>query len=396
MIIKPKIRGFLCATAHPEGCAKHVEQQIEHVKTSGAIDGPKKVLVIGGSTGYGLASRIAATFGSGAATLNISFEKAPTERKTASPGWYNTAAFERFAKAEGFYAKSLIGDAFSKEMKEAAIKTIKEDLGQVDMVVYSVAAPRRTDHEGTVWQSVLKPVGSTYTNKTINLGTGQLEEVSIEPAAEEEIAGTIKVMGGEDWRLWIEALEDAGVLADGAVTVAYSYVGPKLTHAIYRAGTIGKAKEDLERTARELDAKLSSKGGHAYVAINKALVTQASSAIPVIPLYIVILSKLLREKGQEEGCIEQIQRLFKEKLFIESPAVDETGRLRVDDYEMADEIQSRIDSIWNSISDENLKEHVDMQLYWDDFYKLFGFGLEGVDYEAETSSMVDIDGVVML
>jgi enoyl-[acyl-carrier protein] reductase/trans-2-enoyl-CoA reductase (NAD+) len=281
-------------------------------------------------------------------------------------------------------------------MKEKAIEVIKEDLGQVDMVVYSVAAPRRTDHDGVTHQSVLKPVGSSYTNKSINLTTNLLEEVTIEPASPEEIEGTIKVMGGEDWRLWIEALGDAGVLTDDVTTVAYSYVGPGLTHAIYRAGAIGRAKEDLEKTARDMDGILSQKGGHAYVAINKALVTQASSAIPVIPLYITILKKLLEEKGQEEGCIEQIQRLFKEKLFIDEAIVDEAGRLRVDDYEMAEDIQSKIDSIWNNINDDNLNEYVDMKLYWDDFYKLFGFGLDGVDYEAETSSLVDIEDSIVL
>lgn len=396
MVIKPKIRGFLCATAHPVGCKWHVKEQIDYVKAQAMEVGPKRVLVIGGSTGYGLATRIAATFGNGAATLNISFEKAPTETKTASPGWYNTAAFEEYAKAEGYMARSIFGDAFSLEMKEKAIEVIKETMGQVDMVIYSVAAPRRTTHEGVVYRSVLKPLFAAYKNKSVNLSTNELEEVIIEPATDEEAYGTEKVMGGEDWKIWIEMLHTAGVLANGATTMAYSYIGPALTHAIYRAGTIGKAKDHLEQTAHELNAYLKVIQGQAYVSVNKALVTQASAAIPVIPLYMTILTRLLLEQDKEEGCIEQICRLFIDKLYNHPPIVDEGGRLRVDDYEMDNQIQAEVEAIWEKINADNLSDYADMSTYWQAFYKLFGFGITGIDYDADVDVNIKIDDAIIL
>lgn len=385
MIIAPKTRGFICTTAHPEGCAANVQAQIDYVKSQPALaDGPKKALVIGSSTGYGLASRIVPAFGSGAATIGVFFEKPGTERKTGSAGWYNSVAFEAAAREAGLYAKSFNGDAFSNEMKAEVIETIKADLGEVDCVVYSLASPRRTDPtDGETYKSVLKPIGAPYSQKNLNTDTGEVDSVSIEPSTEEEIANTVKVMGGEDWELWLNALDEAGVLADGFTTVAYSYIGPELTFPIYTNGTIGKAKEHLEGSAAAMNEKFGA--GTAFVSVNKALVTQASSAIPVVPLYISLLYKVMKEAGNHEGCIEQIQRLFADHLANGGePTLDEKKRIRIDDWEMQDNIQSAVGDAWEKITTENLSELSDFSGYKTEFLKLFGFGLEGVDYESDT------------
>lgn len=387
-VLKPKIRGFICTTSHPDGCAAHVQEQIDYVKSQPALnDAPKKVLVIGSSTGYGLASRIVPAFGGGAATMGVFFEKEGTDRKPGSPGWYNSVAFEEKAKAEGLYARSFNGDAFSNEMKEQVITAIKEDLGQVDMVVYSLASPRRTDPtDGETYRSVLKPTGDTYTQHTLNTDKGLVEEVSIESATEQEIADTVKVMGGEDWKLWIDALQEAGVLTDNFRTVAYSYIGPKITWAVYTDGTIGRAKEHLEQTAAAMNEQFGEKT--ALVSVNKALVTQASSAIPVVPLYISILYKVMKEKGNHEGTIEQIQRLFAgHYCAANGPQLDEKGRIRIDDWEMQEDVQAAVAEVWNQISTEKLATHTDFAGYQEEFLKLFGFGLDGIDYDADTETL---------
>ena len=391
MIIKPKVRGFICINAHPQGCAANVQEQIEFTKAQGPVaDGPKKVLVLGCSTGYGLASRITAAFGSGAETLGVCFEKPPTETKTASAGYYNTAAFHDAAKAEGLYAHTINGDAFSDACKEQVIDLLKNGIGKVDLVVYSLAAPRRTDPKtGEVYSSVLKPIGSGYTAKNLNTDTLKISDITVEPASEEEIANTVKVMGGEDWELWIDALKGADLLADGFQTVAYTYLGDKLTWPIYGRATIGKAKEDLDRAAKAMSSKLQGLNGEARVAVLKALVTQASSAIPVMPLYMSILFKVMKEDGTNEGCIEQIQRLFTECVYNDNPRLDADGRYRVDDKELDPAVQSRVEAIWPQVTEENLFELTDYKGYNEDFLKLFGFGVKGVDYDAETSPLVE-------
>ena len=397
MIIAPKIRGFICTTAHPEGCAKHVADQIAVVKSRGPIaNGPKKVLVIGSSTGYGLASRIAAAFGSNAATIGVFFEKPAEADRCGTAGWYNSAAFEKEALAAGLYAKSFNGDAFSDAMKTTVIDAIKADLGQVDCVIYSLASPRRTHPKtGEVFKSVLKPIGaSAFTNKNLNTGTGVVNEVTIEPASEDEIAQTVAVMGGEDWEMWIDALLAAGVLANGVQTVAYSYIGPECTWAIYKNSTIGKAKEDLERVQRALDTKLASLGGKAWVSVNKALVTQASSAIPVVPLYISLLYKVMKAEGTHEDCIEQMDRLFRERLYNGNPQPDEAGRIRVDDWEMKPAVQELVGQRWLEVNTENFPQLGDFEGYQSSFLRLFGFGLEGVNYEADTDPNVAVPSLV--
>ncbi|QYM77690.1 trans-2-enoyl-CoA reductase family protein [Horticoccus luteus] len=391
MIIKPKVRGFVCVTAHPTGCAAHVQEWIDYVKRKGPIaNGPKKVLVIGSSTGYGLASRITAAFGSGAATLGIFFERPSEEGRTATPGWYNTIAFTKAAHAAGLYAKNINGDAFSTDIKRQALDLIRADLGQIDLVVYSLASPRRTHPAtGVVHKSVLKPVGASYTNKTVDTDKGIVSSVTIEPANEAEIADTTAVMGGEDWELWLGALRDANLLAPGAQTVAYSYIGPEVTWPIYKNGTIGLAKNDLERAARAIDAQLKTTGGRAFISVNKALVTQASSAIPVVPLYISILYKVMKAAGTHEGCIEQMQRLFATQMYNgHSPSFDDAGRARVDDWEMRPEIQSAVARIWPDVTTENLADLTDIAGYRSEFLKLFGFGLPNVNYEADVEPHV--------
>ena len=391
MIIAPKTRGFICTTAHPEGCAANIQSQIDYVKSQPEFsDAPKKVIVIGASTGYGLASRIVSAFGGGASTIGVFFEKPGTERKTGSAGWYNSVAFENAAREAGLYAKSFNGDAFSNEMKDEVIATIKEDLGEIDCIVYSLASPRRTDPtDGETYKSVLKPIGESYSQKNLNTDTGEVNSVTIEPAEGDEIAHTVKVMGGEDWELWLAALKEAGVLADGFTTVAYSYIGPELTFPIYTNGTIGKAKEHLEDSAARMNEEFGE--GTAYVSVNKALVTQASSAIPVVPLYISLLYKVMKEAGNHEGCIEQIQRLFSDHLASGGgPELDEQGRIRIDDWEMGEEVQAAVHEAWDNVTTENLSELSDFLGYKSEFLRLFGFGLEGVDYEAETDPERDL------
>jgi enoyl-[acyl-carrier protein] reductase/trans-2-enoyl-CoA reductase (NAD+) len=392
MIIAPKIRGFICTTAHPEGCAKHVAEQIAVVKSHGLIEnGPKKVLVIGSSTGYGLSSRIAAAFGSNAATIGVFFERPGETDRTATAGWYNTRAFEQEAAAAGLYARSFNGDAYSDPVKAEVIAAIKADLGQVDLVIYSLASPRRTDPKtGEVYKSVLKPIGQLYTNKNLNTGTGVVNEVTIEPAEGDDIEQTIAVMGGQDWELWTDALLAAGVLAHGVQTVAYSYIGPEVTWPIYKNGTIGRAKEDLERVQRVLDTKLAPLHGKAWVSVNKALVTQASSAIPVVPLYISLLYKAMKAQGTHEDCIEQMDRLLRDRLYSGNPQPDEAGRIRVDDWEMEPALQALLAQRWQEVNTENLAQLGDFEGYQSSFLRLFGFGLSGVDYSADTDPAVGI------
>ncbi len=395
MIISPKIRGFICTTAHPSGCARHVADQIAVVKTRGLLEnGPKKVLVIGSSTGYGLSSRIAAAFGSGAATMGVFFERPGEAGRTATAGWYNTAAFEKEATAAGRYARSFNGDAFADSVKAEVIAAIKADLGQVDCVIYSLASPRRTHPKtGEVFKSVLKPLGESYTAKNLNTTTGVVSPITIEPAAGDDVEQTTAVMGGEDWEMWIDALMEAEVLAEGVQTVAYSYIGPEVTWPIYKNGTIGVAKEDLERVQHALDAKLAPLNGKAWVSVNKALVTQASSAIPVVPLYISLLYKVMKDEGNHEDTIEQMDRLFRDQLYSGNPQPDEAGRLRVDDWEMIPAIQELVAQRWDEVSTENLAELGDFEGYQSSFLRLFGFGLSGVDYAAEADPVVAVPSI---
>lgn len=395
MIIEPRMRGFICLTAHPEGCAQNVKNQIEYVKSKGKINGAKNVLVIGASTGFGLASRITSAFGCDAATIGVFFEKGPAEGKTASPGWYNSAAFEKEAAQAGLYAKSINGDAFSNEVKQQTIDLIKQDLGQVDLVIYSLASPVRLHPTtGVLHRSTLKPIGAKFTNKTVDFHTGIVSEVSIEPAVQEDIDNTVVVMGGEDWAMWMNDLKEAGVLAQGAMTVAYSYIGPEVTEPVYRKGTIGRAKDHLEATAFEITDALTSIGGKAFVSVNKALVTQASSAIPVIPLYISLLYKIMKEEGIHEGCIEQMQRLYADRLYNEQNIpTDEQGRIRIDDWEMRADVQEKVAAFWKQATTENLSDIGDLAGYKQDFLNLFGFGFTGVDYLKDTSEMVLVPSI---
>ncbi len=396
MIIKQRMRGFISLTAHPKGCEQNVINQINYVKSKGAIDGPKKVLVIGASTGFGLASRITSAFGSNAATIGVFFEKEPQEGKTATPGWYNSAAFQNEAVKAGLYAKSINGDAYSTEIKNKTIELIKADLGQVDMVVYSLASPVRTHPAtGVTHRSVLKPIGESYSNKTVDFHSGIISEVSIDPCNEEEIENTVAVMGGEDWEMWIDELIKADAIAPNALTLAYSYIGPTVTEPIYRKGTIGKAKDHLEAAATSIGEKLKSTGGKAFVSVNKALVTQASSAIPVIPLYITILYKIMKEKGIHEGCIEQIQRLYADRLYTEGEIpTDEANRIRIDDWELREDVQAEIKRLWEQATTETLGSVGDLEGYTSDFHNLFGFGFEEVDYHADVNEVVEIEGLV--
>lgn len=396
MKIEPRMRGFICLTAHPDGCEQNVKNQIAYIKSKGAIDGAKKVLVIGASTGFGLASRITSAFGSNASTIGVFFEKPPTEGKTASPGWYNSAAFEKEANKAGLYAKSINGDAFSNEVKQQTIDLIKADLGQVDLVIYSLASPVRLNpNDGVLYRSVLKPIGGIYSNKTVDFHSGKVSEVSINPAEGDDIANTVAVMGGEDWNMWMHALNNAGVLANGAKTVAYSYIGPSLTEAVYRKGTIGRAKDDLEATAFKITEDLKQINVNAFVSVNKALVTQASSAIPVIPLYISLLYKIMKAEGIHEGCIEQIQRLYADRLYSGNAIpVDDKGRIRIDDWEMREDVQEQVAKLWEQATTENLSEIGDLKGYADDFHNLFGFGFPEIDYNNDTDEMVLINSIV--
>jgi len=395
MIIEPRMRGFICLTAHPDGAAQNVKNQIAYVKSKGPIAGAKKVLVIGASTGFGLASRISSAFGSDAATIGVFFEKPPVEGKTASPGWYNSAAFEREANQAGLYAKSINGDAFSDEVKAQTIQLIKQDLGQVDLVIYSLASPVRMHPKTAVLhRSVLKPIGQVYTNKTVDFHSGNVTQVSIDPCSGDDIENTVAVMGGEDWAMWIEALKAENLLAPGVQTIAYSYIGPALTEPVYRKGTIGRAKDHLESTAFSITDSLQDIQGKAYVSVNKALVTQASSAIPVIPLYISLLYKIMKAEGIHEGCIEQIQRLYQDRLFTGKPVpVDEQGRIRIDDWEMRADVQAKVAELWEQATTENLAEIGDLAGYREDFYNLFGFNFPEVDYTAEANENVGVPSI---
>ncbi|AHG22522.1 trans-2-enoyl-CoA reductase [Chania multitudinisentens RB-25] len=392
MIIKPKVRGFICTTTHPAGCEANVRRQIAYTKAQGTIaNGPKRVLVIGASTGYGLASRIAAAFGSGAATIGVFFEKAGTESKPATAGWYNSAAFDKAAKEEGLYAKSINGDAFSNECRAKVIELIKADLGQIDLVVYSLASPvRKMPETGEVIRSALKPIGEVYTTTAIDTNKDQIITATVEPATEEEIQNTITVMGGQDWELWMSALEEAGVLADGAKSVAYSYIGTNLTWPIYWHGTLGRAKEDLDRAATAIRGSLAAKGGTAHVAVLKSVVTQASSAIPVMPLYISMAFKIMKEKGIHEGCMEQVYRLMRTRLYSDL-VLDDHARIRMDDWELRDDVQQACRDLWPLITSENLSELTDYAGYKQEFLRLFGFGLEEVDYDADVNPDVRFD-----
>ncbi|MEM0513876.1 enoyl-ACP reductase FabV [Pseudoalteromonas sp. YIC-827] len=396
MVIKPKIRGFICTNAHPAGCAAHVQQQIEYVKSQGDLgQGPKNVLVIGSSTGYGLASRIVSAFGYGAKTLGVFFEKEGTEKKTASAGWYNTAAFQQAADEAGIWAKNINGDAFSDEIKAQAIDTIKNELGKVDLVIYSLASPRRTDPKtGETYSSTLKPIGESITTKNLNTSKRIIDEVSVEAASEEEIANTVKVMGGEDWQLWIDALNEAGVLADNFKTTAYTYIGKELTWPIYGHATIGKAKEDLDRAVEEIKASTADLSGEAYVSSLNAVVTQASSAIPIMPLYISALFKVMKEDGTYEGTIEQITALFKENLYGETPRFDDGGHLFQNYKELEDDVQQRIQTIWDTVDTDTIDELTDYEGYHKEFLHLFGFDLAGVDYDADVNPDVAINNLL--
>jgi enoyl-[acyl-carrier protein] reductase/trans-2-enoyl-CoA reductase (NAD+) len=394
MIIEPRTRGFICLTAHPTGCEQNVLNQIEYIKSKPTINGPKKVLVIGASTGFGLASRITSAYGSNASTIGVFFEKPPKERRTASPGWYNSAAFETQANKDGLYAKSINGDAFSNEIKVQTLKLIKEDLGQIDLLIYSLASPVRTHPDtGERFKSVLKPIGSTFTDNTVDFHTGEVKEISIEPSSGDDIENTVAVMGGEDWQMWIDALKSEDVLAKDFKTVAYSYIGPSLTEAVYRKGTIGRAKDHLEATAFNITDALKDINGKGYVSVNKALVTQASSAIPVIPLYISLLYKVMKDEGVHEGCIEQIERLFSERLYTENMPLDDAGRIRIDDLEMRDDIQAKVLELWRNATSDTLPKIGDLKGYEKDFFNLFGFKVLGVDYDKDVSEMVDIPGL---
>ena len=386
MIIKPRIRGFICTTAHPWGCAASVRRQIDHVRHAGKIDaGLRNALVVGCSGGYGLASRIAAAAGCGANTLGISLEKPPSATRTATAGWYNNLAFEQALGASGRYAKTLDGDAFSDEMKDRALEAIARDMGPIDLLVYSLAAPvRRHPRTGELHRSALKPLGEPLTMKSLNVDRGEVIEVRLEPATEAEVAGTVAVMGGEDWQFWIDALAQAGLLAPGFRTLAFTYLGSELTRPIYRGGTLGKAKEDLDRAAASLRERLASLGGSARVASLKGVVTQASSAIPVISLYLSLLFKVMKEQGVHEDCIAHIHRLFATQLAAgATPRLDEAGRIRVDDLELSPSVQDELRRRWDLAASGNLDELADLPGFKEDFLRIFGFGFEGVDYQED-------------
>lgn len=383
MRVEPKVRGFICTTAHPAGCRENVRRQIEYIRQNERVVGPRRVLIIGASTGYGLASRIAVTYGYGADTLGIMYEKPATETRTATPGFYNTRAFEEYAGQDGFLARTINGDAFSEQIKEEAVSCIRQEFGQIDLVIYSLAAPRRTDGTGVTYSSVLKTTKKPYTNKTLDLRKNEITEVTILPASKEEEEATIKVMGGEDWYLWIDKLAKEGVLAEGAVTIAYSYIGPALTFPIYKEGTIGLAKEHLYQTSNRLREDFKKIGLQALISVNKALVTQASAAIPIVPLYISILYKIMKEKGLQEGCIEQMERLFLKTLQKSDLPLDELGQIRLDDLELREDVQQEVEETWRKITTDTIHEYADVTGYWEDFYHMFGFELENIDYEKE-------------
>ncbi len=390
MLIERRIRGAVCLSVHPHGCEELVQEQITYVRSRPSLEGgPRKALILGASTGYGLASRIQAAFGSRAATVGVFYERPADEDRTASAGWYNSAFFEQRAREDGIDAWSLNGDAFSDALKEQTIELLRRTTGPVDLVVYSLAAPRR----GT-FSSALRPIGKPYTNKTVNLQNGQVYETSVPPATEEEIKGTVAVMGGEDWKLWMDALGRAGLLAPGVKTVAYSYIGSSITAPIYREGTIGKAKEHLEATARSLDASLAATGGRALVAVNKAVVTQASAAIPFVPLYIALLYRVMKDRGTHEGCIQQIHRLFHDRLYVNGPVpVDREGRIRLDELELDPDIQKEVGARWQQVTSENLAQLADFDGYREELSRICGFDYPRVDYKSDVDPKVAIPSI---
>lgn len=396
MVIKPRVRGFMCVTTHPVGCEANVKQQIDYVKSFGPIaNGPKKVLVLGASTGYGLASRITAAFGSNAATLGVFFEREGSADKPGTAGWYNSAGFHKFAEAEGLYAKSINGDAFSDEIKQKTIDIIKRDFGKVDLVVYSLAAPRRTHPKtGVVYNSTLKPIGQDVTLQGIDTDKEVIKSFSLNAATQEEIDNTVAVMGGEDWQMWIDALDAAGVLADGAKTTAYTYLGEKLTWDIYWHGTIGAAKKDLDKRVIDIRKKLAFHGGDARVSVLKAVVTQASSAIPIMPLYLALLFKVMKAEGTHEGCIEQVNGLFRDSLYNANPKLDSDGRLRADQKELQPHVQNAVADSWGKVNNDNIAALTDFKGYKHEFLKLFGFEVDGVDYDADVNPDVPIKNLV--
>lgn len=392
MIIQPKIKGFICTTAHPEGCKQMVKKQIDYIRSKAKVTGPRHVLIIGGSTGYGLATGITASFAANAETLNVFFERSADERRTASPGWYNVAAYEDFAHRANLYAKSINGDAFSLEIKQQVADLIRKDWGSVDLIIYSVAAPRRVHPQtGHVFSSTLKPIGETFHSKTIDAFQKKVKEISMEPATDEEINNTVAVMGGEDWQMWIDFLAQENLLATHFTTVAYSYLGPELTYPIYKKGTIGKAKEHLKQTASNISQKFSAMNARAFISVNKAVVTQASAAIPVVPLYISLLFKLMKANGTHEGCIEQIYRLFNDFLYAKQPlSLDQEGYIRLDNFEMSEAIQKQIAALWPQIETDNLVALSDVEGYCQEFNRLFGFCLNDIDYNADVDPQVHI------
>ena len=395
MIIKPKVRGFMCTTAHPAGCEESVSQQISYVKSQGEISGPRNVLVIGASTGYGLASRITAAFAAGASTLGIFFEKEGSERRTGTAGWYNSVAFHKHAENAGLLARSINGDAFSSECKQKTIETLKAEFGPIDLVVYSLAAPRRVHPlTGELHKSTLKPIGKAVEERTLDTDKGEIKQVALEAANEQEIADTVAVMGGEDWGMWIDALDEAGVLADGCKTTAYTYLGDQITWSIYWDGTIGAAKKDLDTTVLRLREKLARTGGDARVSVLKAVVTQASSAIPIMPLYLALLFKVMKENRVHEGCIEQVDGLFRQCLYGGETQHDSEGRLRMDGKELEPEIQREVERLWPMVTNDTIDELTDFAGYQEEFLKLFGFGFDGVDYECDADSTVGIPGLI--
>ncbi|MBW7477307.1 trans-2-enoyl-CoA reductase family protein [Paenibacillus oenotherae] len=392
MIIAPAMRGYISTTAHPVGCALQVQQQRQFVERQPFVEGARRVLVIGGSMGYGLATCIVSTFGMKADTITVCLEREPMAERPASAGWYHNRAWQSLAAREGRHAETLFGDAFSEETKRRTILRVKEQFGQLDLIVYSLAAPRRSDPlTGQVYTSVLKTIGEPYTNKTVHIHTGEVGSVTLQPATAEEIAETVQVMGGSDWEEWVEQLEAADAIAQGAVTLAYSYVGTPLFQEFYRGGTIGRAKDHLEATAHQLDARLTASGGRAYTAVMKALITQSSAAIPISPLYTMLLFRIMREQNVHEGCIEQVYRLMSERLYAgETVPVDDQGRIRLDEKELLPEIQEELLRRWSIVETSNLEELADFEEYRRQFMNLFGFAVDGVDYEADVDPALEL------
>ena len=388
IVIEPRIRNNICINAHPQGCAAQVRAQVHYVKSRGSLKSPARVLVIGASNGYGLAARIVSAFGSGAATVGVAYERPGAPHRSATAGWYNSEAFQLEAERAGIPAWNINGDAFTEAVKAETVERIKADLGEVDFVVYSIAAPRRIDPAtGDLYSSVIKPIGRPFTGRGVDFLTGNLAEMTAEPATEEEVTQTVKVMGGEDWHLWITRLLQERTLAKGALTIALSYIGPEMTRAIYRDGTIGRAKADLEQTAKQLDARLKPCRGRALISVNKALVTRASAVIPGVSLYTSLLYKAMKERGLHEGCIHQMDRLYRDFLFSgHEPPLDSEGRIRLDDREMQPDVQRAVAEAWEKVTTENLAQHADLKGFREEFLRHHGFGMPGIDYSKPVDS----------